>query len=292
MVFPTFFNLSLNLAIRSLWSEPQSALCLIFVDCIELLHLGWKEYNQSGFLLSIWWCPCLKSSVVLWKRVFAMISVFSWQNSVSPFPASFCIPRPNLPVNPGISWLPTLINLENILKSRDITLPTKVHQSNYGFSSSHVQIWELDHKESWPLKNWCFWTVVLEKILESPFYWKKIKPVHSKGNQSLIFTGRTDSEGGTPILWLADEKSWLTGKDHDAGKDWVQEEKGMKEDEIVGWYHWPDGHGFEKAPGVGDGQGILAWCSHGVAKDQTWLSDWTEMNYIKYVFIEELYLPP
>ena len=119
----------------------------------------------------------------------------------------------------------------------------------------------LDHKESWVLKNWCFWTVVLEKTLESPLDSKEIQPVHPKGNQSWIFIGRTDAEAETPILWPPDGKHWLLGKDPDAGKDWRQEEKGTAEDEMVGWHHWLKGHEFEQAPGVGDGQGNLACCS-------------------------------
>ena len=122
----------------------------------------------------------------------------------------------------------------------------------------HIWMWELDYKESWVPKNWCFWTVVLEKTLESPLDCKEIQPVHPKGNQSWIFTGRTDAEAETPILWPSDVKKWLIGKDLDAGKDWSQEEKGMTEDEMVGWHHWLDGHEFERAPGVDDGQGSLA----------------------------------
>ena len=154
-----------------------------------------------------------------------------------------------------------MTNLVSILKSRDITLPTKVHLISYGFSSSHIWMWELDYKESWALKNWCFWTVVLEKTLESPLDWKKIKPVHPKEKQPWISSGRTDAEAETPILWPPDAKNWLIWKDPDAGKDWRQEEKGTTEDELVGWHHWHDGHEFEQAPGVGDGQGGLACCS-------------------------------
>ena len=130
-----------------------------------------------------------------------------------------------------------------------------------GFSSSHVQMWELDYKESWALKNWCFWTVVLEKTLESPLDSKEIKLVNPKGNQSWIFIGRTDAEAETPVLWPPDGKNWLIRKDPDAGKDWRQEEKGMTEDEMVGWHHQLNGHEFEQALGVGDGQGSLACCS-------------------------------
>ena len=112
-------------------------------------------------------------------------------------------------------------------------------------------MWELDYKESWAPKNWCFWTVVLEKTLESPLDCKEIQPVHPKGNQSWVLIGRTDVEAETPILWPPDVKSWLIWKDSDAGKDWRQEEKGMTEDEMVGWHHQLDGHEFEWAPRVG-----------------------------------------
>ena len=114
----------------------------------------------------------------------------------------------------------------------------------YGFSSSHVWMWELDYKESWALKNWCSWTVVLEKILESPVNCKEIKPVHPKGNQSWIFIGRTDAETDTPIVWPPDAKKWFIWKDPDAGKDWRWVEKGTTEDEMVGWHHWLNGHEF------------------------------------------------
>ena len=116
---------------------------------------------------------------------------------------------------------------------------------SYNFSSSQVWMWELDHKESWVLKNWCFWTVVLEKTLKSPLDCKEIKPVYPKGNQSWIFTGRTDAEAETPIFWPPDVKNWLIRKDPDAGKDWRQEEKGTTEDEMVGWHHRLNGHEFE-----------------------------------------------
>ena len=120
-------------------------------------------------------------------------------------------------------------------------------------------MWEMDHKESWVLKNWCFWTVVLKKTLESPLDCKEIKPVNPKGNQSWIFIGRTDAEA--PILWPPDVKNWLIRKDPDAGKDGRQEKKGTTEDEMAGWHHWLNGHEFEQALGVGDGQGSLAFCS-------------------------------
>ena len=122
-------------------------------------------------------------------------------------------------------------------------------------------MWELDHKEGWALKNWCFLTVVLDKTLESPLDCKEFQPVHPKGNQSWIFIWRTDAEAETPILWPPDAKNWLIWKDPGAGKDWRQEEKGTTEDEMVGWHHRHNGHEFEQALGVGDGQGSLACCS-------------------------------
>ena len=118
-------------------------------------------------------------------------------------------------------------------------------------------MWELDHKESWAPKNWCFWTVMLEKTLESRLDFKEIKPVNPKGNQPWIFIARTDSEDVDPILWAPDGKNWLIGKDPDAGKDWRQEQKRMTEDEMVGWHHRLNGHEFEQAPGDGEGQGSL-----------------------------------
>ena len=115
----------------------------------------------------------------------------------------------------------------------------------YGFSSGHVWMWELDYEESWAPKNWCFWTVMLEKILGRPLDCKEIQPVHPKGDQSWVFIGRTDAKAETPILWPPDAKSWLIWKDCDAGKDWRQEETGTTEDEMAGWYHWLNGHEFE-----------------------------------------------
>ena len=143
-------------------------------------------------------------------------------------------------------------NLDSILKSRDITLPTKVRIVKVGFSSSHVWMWELDQKESWALKNWYFWTMVLEKTLESPLDSKEIKPVNPKGNQPWIYIGRTDAEASASVLWPPDVKSQLIGKDTDAGKDWGQE-KGATEDAMVGWHHWLNGYEFKQAPQVGDG---------------------------------------
>ena len=134
-------------------------------------------------------------------------------------------------------------------------------------------MWELDHKEDWVPKNWCFWTVVLGKTLESPLDCKEIQPLHPKGNQSWIFIGRTDAEAEAPILWPPDVKNWLTGKDPDAGKDWRQKEKQTTEDEMVAWHHRLYGYKFEQAPAVGDGYGRLACFSLWVLKESD-ITEW------------------
>ena len=240
----------------------------------------------------------------------------------------------------------SMTNLDSILKSRDITLPTKVHlvkwkwshsdvrlfatpwtiacqvppsmefsrqeywsglpfpspdlpdqglnlglphgrqtlyhlshqlspSQSYGFSSSHIWMWGLNHKESWVLKNWCFWTVVLEKTLESPLDCKEIKPVNPKGNQSWILIERTDAQAEAPILWPPDVKNWLTGKDPDAGKDWRQA-KGMT---MTGWHHRVDGHEFEQAPGVGS---LLCWAFQ--TMNIVYLSIYLDLWYLSSVF--------
>ena len=140
-------------------------------------------------------------------------------------------------------------------------------------------MWELDYKESWAPKNWYFWIVLLEKTHESSLDCKEIKPVHRKGNQSWIFIGSTDAEAETPILWPPDVKNWLIWKDPDAGKDWRQEEKGMTEEEMVGWHHQLNGHEFEQAPGVGNGQENLTCCSPWGCKESetTEQLNWTEL---------------
>ena len=145
----------------------------------------------------------------------------------------------------------------------------------YGFSSGHVWMWVLNYKESWVPKNWCFWTVVLVKTLESSLDCKEIQPVLKEISPE-IFTGRTDAGAETPILWAPDRKSWLIGKHPDAGKDWRREEKGMIEDEMVGWHHWLNGHEFEQALGDGDGQGRLGCCSPWGHKESD-VTDW--LNY-------------
>ena len=147
-------------------------------------------------------------------------------------------------------------------------------------------MWELDHKEGWAWKNWCFWTVVLEKTLESPLDCKEIQPVHPKGNQFWIFIRRTDVEAEALILWSSDAKNWLIGKDPDSGNDWRQEEKGTTEDEMVGWHHWLDGHEFEQAPGAGDRHGSLDCCSSWGCKE-SYMREWTtatnNINYNKSI---------
>ena len=150
----------------------------------------------------------------------------------------------------------------------------------YGFSCGHIWMWELDCEEGWVLKNWCFWSVVLEKTLESPLDCKEIQPVHSEGDQPWDFFGRNDAEAESPVLWPPHAKSWLLGKDSDARRDWGQEEKGTTEDEMAGWYHWLDGHESQWTPGVGDGQGGLACCDSWGRKgsDTTERLNWTELN--------------
>ena len=146
------------------------------------------------------------------------------------------------------------------------------YSQSYGFSSSHVWMWELDYKESWVLNNWCFWTVVL-KTLENPLGCKEIKPINPQGNKFWIFIGRTDAEAKAPVLWPPDEKRRLIRKDPDAGKDGRQEAKGTTEDEMVGWHHRLNWHEFEHAPGNGEGQGSLACCSPWGRKE-SYMTEW------------------
>ena len=158
------------------------------------------------------------------------------------------------------------------IKNQRLCLAGRDAQSqSYGFSSSHIWLWELDHKEGWAPKNWCFWIMVLEKTLESPLAIKEIKLVNPKGNQPWILIERTDAEAEDSILWSPDAKSQLTGKDSDAGKNCGQE-KGMTEGEMVGWHHWLNGPELEQT--LGDRED---WCAavHGIANSRTQLSDWT-----------------
>ena len=169
---------------------------------------------------------------------------------------------------------------QHIKKQRHYFANQGPSSQSYGFSSSHVWMWELNHKKGWAQKNWCFWTVVSEKTLESPSDCKEIQPVYPKVDQSWIFIGRTDAKGEAPILWPADAKNWLTGINHNAIKDWREEKKGTTEDEIVGWHHWLNEHAFEQAPGVRNGQGGLACCcswGHKELDTTEWLN-WTNLN--------------
>ena len=166
---------------------------------------------------------------------------------------------------------------QQIKKQRRYFVNKGPYSQSYGFSSGHVWMWDLDHKENWEPKNWCFWTVVWEKTLESHLD-SKIKPVNPQENQSWIFIGRTDVEAEAPILWPPDAKNWLIGKDPDAGKDWRQE-KGITEDEMVGWHHRLSGHEFEWALAVGDGKEAWRVAAHGVAEsDMTEGLNWTDTS--------------
>ena len=191
---------------------------------------------------------------------------------------------------------------QHIKKQRHYFVNKGPSSQSYVFFSSHGWMWELDSEEGWALANWCFWTVVLEKTLQSPLDLQEIQPVHPKGDQSWVFIGRTDVEAETPILWPPHAKSWLIWKDLDAGKDWGQEEKGTTEDKMVGWHHRLDGHGFGWTPGVGDGQGGLVCCSSWSRKesDTTEQLNWTEVpkifswnpniNSQKWTYIYQIYI--
>ena len=183
----------------------------------------------------------------------------------------------------GKLWQPR----QHIKKQTYYSVNKGPSSQGYGFFNSHVWMWELDCKESWVPKNWCFWTVVLEKILESPLDWKEIQAVRPKGNQSWVFIGRTDVEAETAIFWPPDRKNWLIWKDPDVGKDWRQEEKGITEDEMVRWHHRLNGHGFGWTPGVGDGQGGLACCGSWGQKesDMTEWMNWTELMPLTYCYL-------
>ena len=183
-----------------------------------------------------------------------------------------------------------MINLDSILKRKDISLPTNVLLVKAIVFPVVIWMWELDYKESWAWKNWCLQTVVLEKTFESPLNCKEIQPVNTKeiSPSYWIFIGRTGAEAETPIVWPSYVKYWLIGKDPDAGKDWRQE-KGMTENEMVGWYHWFDGHEFEQILGVGDGQGSLSFLrslgsqrvGHNTATELSWAEGRCPNSYSK-----------
>ena len=163
-------------------------------------------------------------------------------------------------------------------KQRQCFADKGLSSQGYDFSSSHLWIWELDYKGSWVPKNWCFWTVVLEKTLESPLDCKEIHPIHSEGDQPWDFFGRTDAKAETPVLWPPHAKSWLIGKDSDAGRDWGHEEKGTTEDEMAAWHHGLDGHESEWTPQLVMDREAWHAAIHGVAKSWMRLSDWTELT--------------
>ena len=200
---------------------------------------------------------CIYPEVGFLDRLIVLILIF-WGNSI----LFLIVTAPVYILTNSAQWFPLLHTLGR---------------------ASICYLWDLDYKESWALKNWCFWTVVLEKTLESPLDCKEIQPVHPKGDQSWMFIGRTDVEAETPILWPHDAKSWLIRKDPDAGKDWGQE-KGTTEDEMVGWHHQLNGHGFGWTLGVGDGQGGLACCGSWGRKEsdttETELTNWRNLHTV------------
>ena len=182
-----------------------------------------------------------------------------------------------------------MTNLDSIFKKQRHYVANRGPSSQgYGFFSGHVWMWELDCEEGWALKNWCFWTVVLEKTLESPLDCKEIQPVHSEGDQPWDIFGRNDAKDEAPVFWPPHKKNWLIGKDSDAGRDWGQEEKGTIEVEMTGWHHWLDGRESEWTLGDGDGQGGLACCASWGRKE----SDTTErLNWTEYLIWELILVP-
>ena len=192
---------------------------------------------------------CLENPLdqgVWWATVHGVAKSWTWLSDFS---------------SPLLLGRKVMTNLDSMFKSRHYFANKGWSSQGYGFSSGHVWMWELDCEESWMPKNWCFWTVVLEKTLESPMDNKEIKPVNPKGNKPWLFIARTDAEADTPILWPPDATSQLIRKDPDAGKDWRQEEKGTTKDVMVGWHHWLNGHEFEQALGDDEEQGHLGHCS-------------------------------
>ena len=172
----------------------------------------------------------------------------------------------------------------HIKKQRHHFADKDPYSQSYGFSSNHVWMWELDNKEGWGSKNWCFQTVVLEKTLESPLDCKKIQPVNPKGNQPWIFIERIDAKAEAQILWPLDVKSWLIGKDSDAGKDWRKEEKKATEDEMVGWHHRLSGYEFRQTLGDSKGQGSLACCSPWGCKESD-MTEWLKNNKLSKTMV-------
>ena len=261
--------------------NPSHSSGNVFLERIDLKHpyrqncnqkavcaLSFAASSQSQFRDNVMFLKILVHSFILGHillKISAMEAHKTWQ---------VCAQRSILSLQPVQLYCTLRILTTNFLLSNEIKIDIL---SYICFSSGHEWIWELDYKKGWAPKNWCFWTVVLEKTLESPLDCKEIQPVHLKGDQSWMFIGRTDVEAETPKLWPPDAKSWLNWKDPDVGKDWGQEEKGTTEDEMVGWHHQFDGHGFGWTPGVGDGQGGLECCGSWGRKE----SDTTErLNWL------------
>ena len=208
-----------------------------------------------------------------------------------PSGSSQCISpkHPVLCIEPGLAthFIHDIIHVS--MPFSQIFSSKGLSSQGYGFSSGHLWMWELDCEESWAMKNWCFWTMVLEKALESPLDCKEIQPVHSEGDQSWVFFGRNDAKAETPVLRPPHAKNWLIGKDSDAGRDWGQEEKGTTEDGMAGWHHRLNGREFEWTLGVGDGQGGLLFCNSWGRRESDmieWLN-WTELGEISkhWIFI-------
>ena len=199
-------GLKLNIQKTKIMASGPITSCQIDGETVEIV----RDFNSGGSQISCrWWLqPWNKKMLAPWKKSYDQ-------------------------------------HRQHVKKQRHYFSNKGPSSQGYGFSSSHVWMWDLDYKESWAPKNWCFWTVVLEKTHESPLHCQEIQPVNRKGNQSWVFIGKSDIEAETPILWPPDAKSWLIWKDPDDGKDWRQEEKGTTEDEMVGWHHWLNEHEFE-----------------------------------------------
>ena len=205
------------------------------------------------------------------------------QTLFSSAPKSLQVVTAAMKLKDACSWKKSYDQPRQHVKKQTLLCQQRSILSSLWFSSGHVWMWELDCEESWAPKNWCFWTVVLAKTLESPLDCKEVQPVHSEGDQPWDFFGRNDAKAETPVLWPPHVKSWLIGKDSDAGRDWGQGQKGTTEDEMGGWHHCLDGRESEWTPGVGDGQGGLACCDSWGCKesDMTARLNWTELNWYR-----------
>ena len=247
----------------------------------------WLVVCDCGFSLSVLWCPLSVPTVLLGFLLPSMWGISSRLLQQTAAAAPYLGGGVALPGSHPWpqAWGSSSRPCSCAVAAMCARVPSQRHYfankgpsgQGYGFSSGHVWVWELGYKESWAPKSWCFWTVVLEKTLESPLDCKEIQPIHPKRDQSWVFIGRTDAEAETPILWPPDAKSWLIGKDPDAGKDWGWEEKGMTEDEML------DGITYSMDMGLGGLWGLVmdreAWSVviHMVTKSRTRLSNWTEL---------------